>query len=369
MTLTQSAATRSAGSLVVRPPSQLGRGPSRGASRRNSLSDADEFDIPTRPSSRTAQALRNSSQMGALGELRLGSKQGSRRSSKYGADGGFDADPLFRQSSKDSFFRQSTTDSETATILEHRPFGGNGPRNTTKGSFFQADNKDYKLPLGLNMQMSLGVKKLCTSLNLPFDETLRAVQVFARFTDVPAGGDVKAAEMFRAQFLECLNYMLQVRGASVQVTDDMCRRCFKICDRDGSGSIDVEEFCLWYAAESFSMEMMLDEDQQQVRRFAIKHSIPILDIDRYKTYFDKFDLDGSGEIDYSEFCQLITILWKIPKGLEIPESRLKTFWKMADLDGSGLLEFEEFVLFYRKYCESSCDDDPITAFYRDVRRV
>jgi len=107
---------------------------------------------------------------------------------------------------------------------------------------------------------------------------------------------------------------------------------------------------------------------RDMRRFAEKHHITLRDIDRYKGYFNKFDLDGSGAIDYEEFCELVPILWKIPKNAEIPESRLRSFWRMADIDGSGEVDFEEFVLFYKKYCESGDGDgDPITDFYRNIR--
>lgn len=63
------------------------------------------------------------------------------------------------------------------------------------------------------------------------------------------------------------------------------------------------------------------------------------------------------------------MLWKIPKNLEIPASRLKSFWQLADLDGGGSLDFQEFVLWYRKYCENPSGDDPITGFYRNIRNV
>jgi Ca2+-binding EF-hand superfamily protein len=230
------------------------------------------------------------------------------------------------------------------------------------------DPNKIRLPLGLGAQMALGVRKLANSMNLPFDETHRAVNIFARFVDCPAGTDVMEIAMYRGKFTDCLSHVMQLKGSSKEISEEITDRAFKLCDTDGSGTIDVTEFCIWYTSESFSKTMMLDEETQGMRRFAEKNNISLLDIDRYKGYFDKFDLDGSGEIDYEEFSALITLLWKIPKNAEIPESRLKTFWKMADLDGSGALEFEEFVLFYRKYCESGGDGDPITDFYKSIRR-
>jgi len=216
--------------------------------------------------------------------------------------------------------------------------------------------------------MALGIRKLSASLNLPFDETYRAVNIFSRFADVPAGADIMEASMLRKQFTDCLSYVLQMKGASSAVSEDITEGCFQICDRNGNGTIDAQEFCIWYASASFTKEMLLDEETQRTRRFAEQNGIAPVDIDRYKSYFDKFDEDGSGAIEYEEFVKIVSELWKIPKNVEIPQSRMMNFWKMADLDGGGSLDFEEFVLFYVKYCESA-GADPVEDFYRAIRRV
>lgn len=231
------------------------------------------------------------------------------------------------------------------------------------------DPNEIRLPLGLGSQMALGVRRLANQLNLPFDETHKAVNIFARFTEVAAGADVMQAKMGRGNFTGCLSHVMQLRGSSKKVGEEITDRCFTTCDRDGNGHIDVVEFCIWYTSESFSKHMMLDEETRDMRSFAEKNGISLIDIDRYKGYFNKFDLDGSGEIDFEEFSQLIPILWKIPKNAEVPASRLRIFWNMADLDGSGAVDFEEFVLFYKKYCESDALGDPVMDFYRSIRRV
>eukprot|EP00929_Paragymnodinium_shiwhaense_P099592 TRINITY_DN6131_c0_g1_i4.p1 TRINITY_DN6131_c0_g1~~TRINITY_DN6131_c0_g1_i4.p1 ORF type:complete len:345 (+),score=63.17 TRINITY_DN6131_c0_g1_i4:94-1128(+) len=244
-----------------------------------------------------------------------------------------------------------------------------GSRIGTKESNRLPNDGKVRLPLGHISQMACGLKRLSKQLNLPFDETHRAVKVFADYTGVADGEDAAGAKMLRVQFKDCLQNVIQVRGAKDDANEKITDRCFSICDRDQSGYIDVQEFCIWYTSEAFSKEMVLDEATHKLRNFAEKNGILLPDLDRYKLYFAKFDSDGSGEIDYDEFCQLVTLLWKIPKNLEIPEGRLRNFWKIADLDGGGTLNLQEFVLWYRKYCENSRGDDPITGFYRSIRDV
>lgn len=311
------------------------------------------------------QELRNASKESTAAKARLRSTFSLGKGISLGREPGGEIvvsrGPSKESTAPSSTFEPDEPPPEMPTRLERRL--------SRKDSMLDADPNKIRLPLGLISQMANGVRKLSAQLNLPFDDTHRAVNIFARFTDVQAGSDVMDAQMFRGQFAECLNYTMQMRGASSEAAEEIVERCFKTCDKDGSGSIDAEEFCIWYASESFSQEMLLDEKTQGIRKFAEEHGISVADIDRYKTYFNKFDEDGSGAIEYDEFSKLVTILWKVPKNAEIPEKRLRGFWQMADLDGSGSLEFEEFVLFYIKYCEVDSDGDPITDFYRNVRRV
>eukprot|EP00929_Paragymnodinium_shiwhaense_P099591 TRINITY_DN6131_c0_g1_i3.p1 TRINITY_DN6131_c0_g1~~TRINITY_DN6131_c0_g1_i3.p1 ORF type:complete len:359 (+),score=74.50 TRINITY_DN6131_c0_g1_i3:67-1143(+) len=299
-----------------------------------------------------------------LSKLNTSSSTGSLRPSTTPTSAGGDS----RWESEDSSIEGSPASQLVKDMINSR-IGTKESVASRKGSKRPPDDGKIHLPLGQLSQMAFGLKRLSKQLNLPFDETHRAVKIFVEYTGSLEGEDAAAAKMFRIQFKNCLQYVMQVRGQKEDVNQKITDRCFATCDRDNSGYIDVEEFCIWYTSESFSKEMVLDEKTHQLRNFAEEHGIAIPDLDRYQSYFNKFDCDGSGEIDYEEFCQLVTMLWKIPKNLEIPESRLRNFWKTADLDGGGSLDFQEFVLWYRKYCENPNGEDPITGFYRSIRNV
>lgn len=58
---------------------------------------------------------------------------------------------------------------------------------------------------------------------------------------------------------------------------------------------------------------------------------------RIREAFDRFDTDGSGELDLDEFIQAYKQLKP-----DITESQLVTMFAEADLDDSGTLDFDEF---------------------------
>jgi len=103
-----------------------------------------------------------------------------------------------------------------------------------------------------------------------------------------------------------------------------------------------------------------------LRRIARKHSVHHSDVERYKSIFNRFDKDGSGTIDCSEFEELLCTCTKSDQSIGLPEARVKNLWQLADLDGSNEIDFEEFLEFYTKYLgtESRGFED----FYRVGRR-
>jgi Ca2+-binding EF-hand superfamily protein len=98
-----------------------------------------------------------------------------------------------------------------------------------------------------------------------------------------------------------------------------------------------------------------------------EHGVSVTQLDRIKSRFDQFDLDGSGNIDYDEFVHLLMFVLKAKRLDDISESTASRFWKEIDIDGSGEVDFEEFTAWYVKYFGNDDAMDlskgPVHAFY------
>merc|ERR1712117_827650 len=85
---------------------------------------------------------------------------------------------------------------------------------------------------------------------------------------------------------------------------------------DGSGQIEFPEFCNMMSAK------MADDDDEEMVRLA----------------FRTLDKDGSGEISTQEFKHLMMHI-----GDTLSEEEVMTIINAADKDGDGSLSYEEFV--------------------------
>lgn len=146
-------------------------------------------------------------------------------------------------------------------------------------------------------------------------------------------------------------------------------QAFKVADNNDSGDIDFPEFACYYASKCFSEHINCTNTEREFRELSRKHGLSLIDLERYRRFFDEFDVDGSGTIDEDEFQGLIKKCAKVPKGVSVPETRFRLLWKECDADGSGGIDFEEFVVFYRKYFENDSGISGFEGFYRNIRPV
>jgi len=56
--------------------------------------------------------------------------------------------------------------------------------------------------------------------------------------------------------------------------------------------------------------------------------------------FQRFDIDGSGDIDCDEFCQILPSVW----GLEVSRTEVEALIAKVDKNNDGSIDFEEFTL-------------------------
>eukprot|EP00930_Biecheleria_cincta_P096648 TRINITY_DN88468_c0_g1_i1.p1 TRINITY_DN88468_c0_g1~~TRINITY_DN88468_c0_g1_i1.p1 ORF type:complete len:351 (+),score=67.18 TRINITY_DN88468_c0_g1_i1:131-1183(+) len=155
------------------------------------------------------------------------------------------------------------------------------------------------------------------------------------------------------------------------VPEDLVCKLHGECCKDRSGApreFDVSTFLDWYMVNIFTTVAHLRGDQKAMAGHALteelcnKHGLQKTQLDKIKKQFDKYDLDGSGNIDQDEFYEMISAFVGAGKG-DISGERLKAWWREIDLDCSGEVDFGEFVEWYLKYFNGGGDMDPTKSFY------
>jgi Ca2+-binding EF-hand superfamily protein len=157
--------------------------------------------------------------------------------------------------------------------------------------------------------------------------------------------------------------MADIREVMVQ---RMVDRAFQEAEREGYDFLDFRQFVVWLSQHSFDELLQNSEDideRLENRILAEKFDMYVLDIENYRRQFKTYDLDGSGDIDRAEFSNLMYSMTKLKPG-SISTSRMQDWWRAADTDGSGQINFLEFCIFHQKFF-SQCGDGKIdmVAYY------
>jgi Ca2+-binding EF-hand superfamily protein len=229
-------------------------------------------------------------------------------------------------------------------------------------------------------------------LKVPMDVLTSAAQIFEMFAEVPpckfalkGGIRNRFTKAERLQQQQAASNILEDGYVTVDKFGDMlCRllgynsvgelpktlltSCFKAADQNSGGQVEFEEFALWLSRHVFSEEFLLSEEEKELRAVARQCKISLDRIDYMRRCFEFFDEDRSGLLDQGEFSQLLHVILKIPKHIQLPKSRLDAMWAEADSNGGGDISFEEFLLFYKKYFDpANPHQNPIETFYRRIR--
>eukprot|EP00931_Biecheleriopsis_adriatica_P096923 TRINITY_DN7065_c0_g1_i1.p1 TRINITY_DN7065_c0_g1~~TRINITY_DN7065_c0_g1_i1.p1 ORF type:complete len:399 (+),score=81.21 TRINITY_DN7065_c0_g1_i1:72-1268(+) len=214
------------------------------------------------------------------------------------------------------------------------------------------------------------LNELHRATSVPFEDVKEACRVFKRFAANSDADDVMDLRMMMSDFARVLCLVCQVNDTS-DLDPEFLSEAFKCADRDGGGDIDIWEFVIWYSAFSFSEAVCLNKGAQDVRKLSRMFNVSIMDVDRYKKAFDRFDTDKSGFIEFDEFANLLSQLLKVPTGAELPRERVMKMWRTADSDGSGSIDFEEFVKFYRHCFDDRTGQkfDPFADYYKSFRKL
>merc|ERR1712224_510930 len=97
-----------------------------------------------------------------------------------------------------------------------------------------------------------------------------------------------------------------------------------------------------------AFEVELSDKEKNLRELAQRMDLNICDVEAIEREYQRFDDDGSGEIEFPEFRALLCELLKA-KPEDIPERRMQQLWGEIDADKSGCVDFEEFLEWYTKY--------------------
>lgn len=212
------------------------------------------------------------------------------------------------------------------------------------------------------------VRRVSLELNCPMDTTQEARELFNRYADYDQDN---IGYLEYETFGEILGQMMESTGQKLAEAEmqKKIKTSWYEADRDGNGQVDFQEFAIWYSSWGFQQQILLNPEQIQTRDLAKKFELSVAEVDAVRIKFDRFDEDGSGEIEFEEFEKLLYKLMKIPSGQELPASRVKHFWIECDLDGSGGISFEEFLQWYMKYfdVDGNTDASPVEQLYMSVR--
>lgn len=215
-----------------------------------------------------------------------------------------------------------------------------------------------------NTDRQMAIRKLAQELHIPYATLKAACGIFDKYAQ--DGYEIKQkARLSMTDFMKVLDDLCMA-GSSADLPEEYVEKACKTADRDNGGDIDLEEYAIWYATHCFDEELALTAEELAMRKLSRSLGVSVVEVEKYKKVFTQYDTDGSGQIDYAEFTQIIVQVLKVPEGHELPKERIDTFWSEADTDGSGEVEFEEFVTFYVKYFEK-CLDDPLAGYYRGFR--
>merc|ERR1740130_917085 len=145
--------------------------------------------------------------------------------------------------------------------------------------------------------------------SIPLETTKDSAELFKQYASLPRRGEHE--EILRSGVLH-KDAMMQIvcKLTHVSCVNDLTpevQRVMDVADKNGDGQVDFHEFVIWYHNRAFLECMNLEPGDIENRAVAHRLGISVPDIDYYRTMFEKFDADSSGDIDIDEFRGLLHI--------------------------------------------------------------
>ena len=112
--------------------------------------------------------------------------------------------------------------------------------------------------------------------------------------------------------------------------------------------MDFEQFLQWYQANAFSLELLLSDERQHVRKAAHRSGLDISLADKVHDLFSAYHEEARG-LDYQAFCIVCLSLLGVHEG-NLPESKLQHFWREALWHSGGdEVDFESFLAWFAQH--------------------
>jgi Ca2+-binding EF-hand superfamily protein len=146
----------------------------------------------------------------------------------------------------------------------------------------------------------------------------------------------------KAEFIKFLIDLFSVIGQEPLSTEDM-EFLYQDTDKDGSGYVDKHEFLAMFDSESSSSAAAAEPSGIAFLQKLGVESLESLSKSQMVEIMNKYDVNGDGRIDKTEFVKFLTDLFKITGTEEPSADEIDALYLMSDSDGSGFVDKQEFL--------------------------
>eukprot|EP00927_Polykrikos_kofoidii_P043379 TRINITY_DN37455_c0_g1_i1.p1 TRINITY_DN37455_c0_g1~~TRINITY_DN37455_c0_g1_i1.p1 ORF type:complete len:833 (+),score=124.71 TRINITY_DN37455_c0_g1_i1:313-2811(+) len=224
---------------------------------------------------------------------------------------------------------------ESGEVSDFDDEPGNGSVAVPSGNAWLSRRQSARVSFANEFQYLIALSRKC---HLPIHEVRRRREEF----NVLASG--KPA-------LSIDDFMVHIRSRcgldnDAAVPEPLVRRL----SLRNLGEVNFEEYLVWCQNTAYIEDMLVtDPKERHLRQLARVNGYLLLDVEKVKGVFDRFDTDKSDAIDEEEFGHVIRVLMKVKNPADISDQKMKRFWTEVDCDGSGEICFEEFLMWYFKF--------------------